>query len=76
MGKTSAKKRSTSSMLQMSMNTVRVRTKDNNSRGTIGDSVDMKDSREDNDTRKRKNSVNNDKNDNWLKKYAHLMLFY
>jgi hypothetical protein len=64
MGKTSAKKRSTSSMLQMSMNTVRVRTKDNNSRGTIGDSVDMKDSREDNDTRKRKNSVNNDKNDN------------
>lgn len=39
MGKTNAKKRSTSSMLQMSMNTGRViRSKDNNSR----ESVDVK----------------------------------
>ena len=44
MGKTNVKKRSTSSMLQMSMNTGRViRSKEKDSRGSIGESMDMKD---------------------------------
>jgi hypothetical protein len=35
MGKTAIKKRSASSMMQMSMNTARVRAKETNSRGTV-----------------------------------------
>ncbi len=62
MGKTSGKKRSASSVLQMSMNTVRMRAKETNSRGTVGDSVDVKD-RDEGDYRKRGISAFNDKND-------------
>lgn len=45
MGKTAIKKRSASSMMQMSMNTARVRAKETNSSGTVNESMDAKESR-------------------------------
>jgi hypothetical protein len=49
MGKNNVKKRSTSSMLQMSMNTGRgIRSKENDSRGSIGESMDAKEHGRDN----------------------------